>query len=179
MLFRSQPTNGLSVVANRRQLEEIFFNLVINACHALEVTSPMPQATGRKPQTKDDIAPSSKPQAPSFKPAAGSLKLAAKTLPAAYDLQPEATLSISAERVNGHVKINIEDNGTGIPKQNQKKIFEPFYSTKNEKGSGLGLYITKQLVERNGGKIAVKSKSGEGTRFTLTLPACPAGRPAK
>jgi signal transduction histidine kinase len=122
------PTNGMSVIANRRQLEEIFFNLVINACHSME--------------------------------------------------QKGGELRLNAYQPNGKVIVEIEDTGSGIPKQNQKKIFEPFYSTKSEKGSGLGLYITKQLVERNGGKISVKSKSGEGAKFTLTLPACPAGGPA-
>ncbi len=48
-----------------------------------------------------------------------------------------------------------------------KHFFEPFHTTKGEKGTGLGLYITKQLVERNGGKISVKSKEGEGTSFVL------------
>ncbi len=46
-------------------------------------------------------------------------------------------------------------------------FLEPFYTTKGEKGTGLGLYITKQLVERNGGKISVRSKSNQGTTFTL------------
>lgn len=45
--------------------------------------------------------------------------------------------------------------------------FEPFHTTKGDKGTGLGLYITKQLVERNGGRISVESKIGEGTSFVL------------
>ena len=54
----------------------------------------------------------------------------------------------------------------GIPQESLNRVFEPFYTTKAE-GTGLGLYITKQLVERNGGKISVKSKEGEGTEFHL------------
>jgi signal transduction histidine kinase len=80
------------------------------------------------------------------------------------------SIEISAERQNDHVNLFINDSGPGIPPHQLKRIFEPFYTTKEE-GTGLGLHITKQLVERNGGKIRVKSKLGEGTKFTLTLPA--------
>lgn len=75
-------------------------------------------------------------------------------------------IRIEAERHNGSVKVNVSDNGPGIPQNQLKQIFEPFYSTKDE-GTGLGLYITKQLVERNGGNISVVSKIGEGTSFKL------------
>ncbi len=67
--------------------------------------------------------------------------------------------------------MEVSDNGPGIPKDSLRRIFEPFYSTKGSRGSGLGLYITKQLVERNGGKIAVKSALGRGTTFRLELTA--------
>ncbi|MBI3999278.1 MAG: HAMP domain-containing histidine kinase [Candidatus Omnitrophica bacterium] len=46
-------------------------------------------------------------------------------------------------------------------------LFEPFHTTKGDKGTGLGLYITKQLVERNGGKITAHTKEGGGTTFVL------------
>ena len=65
------------------------------------------------------------------------------------------------------VTIEIADTGTGISPEQAKHLFEPFHTTKGEKGTGLGLYITKQLVERNGGKILVRSEAGKGTRFTL------------
>jgi len=52
-----------------------------------------------------------------------------------------------------------------------QRIFEPFYTTKQEMGTGLGLYITKQLVERNGGRISVHSSAGKGTKFMLEFKA--------
>jgi two-component system, NtrC family, sensor kinase len=116
-----QAENGLTVFMNRRQLEEVFFNLIINACHAMEKEGGM--------------------------------------------------LKLNAYRPNKKVIVEIADTGVGIPKENKTRVFDPFYSTKGDQGSGLGLYITKQLIERNGGKISVKSKHGEGTKFTLTLPA--------
>ena len=75
-------------------------------------------------------------------------------------------IEISAEQQNSTARISIKDNGPGIPSDKLNQIFEPFYSTKAE-GTGLGLYITKQLVERNHGKISVVSKPGRGTEFSL------------
>lgn len=76
------------------------------------------------------------------------------------------SIKIEAEERKGKVGIRITDSGPGIPSQEIKKIFEPFYTTKSS-GTGLGLYITKQLVERNGGHISVQSNSGSGTTVTL------------
>jgi signal transduction histidine kinase len=77
---------------------------------------------------------------------------------------------------NNDVIINIVDYGTGIPSKDQSKIFEPFYrsdksrSKNNIGGFGLGLAISKEIVENHGGSIEVKSKLGEGSTFTITLP---------
>lgn len=54
-----------------------------------------------------------------------------------------------------------------VSPEQAKYLFEPFHTTKGENGTGLGLYITKQLVERNAGKVSVNSKEGQGTRFIL------------
>jgi signal transduction histidine kinase len=61
------------------------------------------------------------------------------------------------------------DNGCGIPEENLGKIFEPLFTTKT-KGIGLGLAISRRLVEHNGGKIEVDSQPGRGTTFTVKLP---------
>lgn len=69
------------------------------------------------------------------------------------------------------VEIMIEDDGTGIAPENLKKIFDPFFSTKDVgHGSGLGLYIVHDIVERHGGRIDVQSQPGQGTTFTIWLP---------
>lgn len=65
--------------------------------------------------------------------------------------------------------ISFADSGCGIPQDNLKKIFEPLYTTK-PKGIGLGLALTKRLIEQNKGKVEVASKVGEGTTFTIRLP---------
>jgi len=80
-------------------------------------------------------------------------------------------IDLSLTQQNGKViSVEIADNGSGISKVNLKNIFEPFYSTKGEFGTGLGLSITRDLITKLGGKIEVRSKLGEGTSFTLTLP---------
>ena len=78
---------------------------------------------------------------------------------------------IATRKDERYVTIDICDNGCGIPEGGQKKIFEPFYSTKSVTGgTGLGLYITYGLVQKLKGDISVRSKTGEGTTFTVRLP---------
>ena len=64
----------------------------------------------------------------------------------------------------------IQDNGVGIPEEHLSHIFDPFFTTKKGGGTGLGLSITYGIVQKLGGQISVKSKVGEGTRFTVILP---------
>ena len=77
------------------------------------------------------------------------------------------------------VEVEFSDTGSGIAPEALGQIFEPYYSTK-ETGIGLGLPLTKKIIEEHGGRIAVRSEPGAGTTFTLTLPREPAGprRPA-
>lgn len=80
-------------------------------------------------------------------------------------------IHIILSALNDKVVISIEDTGIGIPKENLKKIFEPFFSTKSPgKGTGLGLFVTHNIVDKLGGEIAVESHVGKGTRFDITLP---------
>ena len=68
-----------------------------------------------------------------------------------------------------YVKIELEDHGTGIPKENLGRIFDPFFTTKKT-GSGLGLATSYAIVEKHGGYITVDSVQGQGTLFTLYFP---------
>ena len=86
----------------------------------------------------------------------------------AYEASREnGNILISATGFNSIVQVKIEDDGLGMSSQQLRRIFKPFYSTKGEKGTGLGLYITKQIIERRGGKISAKSKEGKGTCFNI------------
>jgi signal transduction histidine kinase len=68
------------------------------------------------------------------------------------------------------LQIKIDDNGSGIKKDELQNIFDPFFTTKKNSGTGLGLSITKSIVQRHKGTISVESKEGKGTSFTITLP---------
>jgi signal transduction histidine kinase len=80
-------------------------------------------------------------------------------------------VAVNLETLNGEINLTVRDNGQGIPKENLNKIFEPFFSTKPPgEGTGLGLFVTRGIVEKLGGTIAVSSKLGQGTGFTIRLP---------
>lgn len=80
-----------------------------------------------------------------------------------------AHLSIKAFKENNWACVEIKDEGIGIKKDEIDKIFAPFFSTK-ENGTGLGLYITKRIVDNNGGSINVESTEGKGTTTYLKFP---------
>ena len=68
------------------------------------------------------------------------------------------------------IQIVVEDTGTGISQENLDRIFDPFFSTKAQKGFGLGLSVSYGIIKNHGGRVDVKSREGEGTRFTIYLP---------
>jgi two-component system NtrC family sensor kinase len=87
----------------------------------------------------------------------------------------------AVDDVNGHgpgVRIEVMDTGPGIPEADLGRIFDPFFSTKETgEGTGLGLSVTYRIVENHGGRIAVSSKVGTGTRFAVYLPVRTASGP--
>jgi len=119
-VIKDIPGNLSHIRADRKQIQEIFFNIIRNAGQAME---------------------------------------------------KEGKITVRARKVDSKIVIDIEDTGHGIPEDRLEQIFNPFYTTKAPgKGTGLGLFIVRQVINRNNGTISVKSKVGEGTRFTLTFP---------
>jgi two-component system CheB/CheR fusion protein len=74
------------------------------------------------------------------------------------------------------VRVLVFDTGTGIPKNSQRELFNPFFSTKQDQGTGLGLWVSKQIVTRHGGTIRFRSVEGKGTCFSVFLPLRPPER---
>jgi signal transduction histidine kinase len=89
--------------------------------------------------------------------------------------QDRKFIGVHLYRDNGSVKLEVVDQGIGIPHQEQQKIFEKFYRVgdplvHNTKGSGLGLSLVRHIVQAHGGEVAVDSTPGQGSKFTIVLP---------
>ncbi|MEO5913944.1 MAG: HAMP domain-containing sensor histidine kinase [Luteolibacter sp.] len=87
-------------------------------------------------------------------------------------------IGVSASALAGRVEIQVADRGPGIPADEQREIFNPFYRgsiarEKQVRGSGLGLSLVKEIVTAHGGNIFVRSETGRGSTFTVNLPANP------
>jgi signal transduction histidine kinase len=128
------------VAVDRTQIQQVFVNLFMNAIHA------MPQG--------------------------GTLFVRT------FSKQVTETTHFEGSRKAGHlwmgetaVVAEVEDNGTGIPDANLARIFDPFFTTKpTGVGTGLGLPVSKKIIELHGGLIEIRNKTGGGVRVTLTLP---------
>jgi len=84
-------------------------------------------------------------------------------------MQDGGFLTIGARQENQTVQVWVEDTGQGIPSEKMKKIFSPFFTTK-DKGTGLGLAVSYRIIQDHGGDISVESKTGKGAKFTFHLP---------
>ena len=115
------PADVPPIIVDRRQLQEVLFNLIRNAAQVIK---------------------------------------------------PPGRISVRARQQDGQVRIEIEDTGSGIPPDKLGKIYDPFFTTKEPgKGTGLGLFIVRQIIERNRGRISVESTVGKGTTFFLDFPS--------
>ena len=85
---------------------------------------------------------------------------------AIHAIAEKGTITFSAKEYVEGIIIEISDTGSGMPEETRKHIFDPFFTTRS-KGFGLGLFVVRELVERNRGKIEVRSEIGKGTKFSL------------
>jgi signal transduction histidine kinase/putative methionine-R-sulfoxide reductase with GAF domain len=99
----------------------------------------------------------------------------------AVKFSPETPhIEVVGEREDGHVRLLVKDHGIGIPREAQSRLFEKFYRVndprlQNVSGTGIGLYLVRQVVEGHGGQVAVESQPGEGTAFRIDLPSATNG----
>ena len=87
------------------------------------------------------------------------------------DLQIEVDVDGNAEGKDGFARIRCRDTGIGMNEELKRRVFDPFFTTKSQsKGTGVGLSIVKEVIERRGGTIGVESEEGEWTEFVIELP---------
>ena len=87
----------------------------------------------------------------------------------------DGKISISTDSTGPLLKVSVKDNGTGMSKEVKEKLFrldvnQSTAGTDNETGTGLGLILCKEFIQKNGGTISVESEEGEGSTFQFTLP---------
>lgn len=88
-------------------------------------------------------------------------------------LDDEGLLSFCIRKRGSYLCLSVADNGKGVATDNMSRLFEPFFTTKKDQGNGLGLALSKKIVERHGGTIGVRSStvpSRCGTTFCIRLP---------
>ncbi|MBN2126257.1 MAG: sensor histidine kinase [Deltaproteobacteria bacterium] len=83
----------------------------------------------------------------------------------------DGLIKITSRKIGSQIAVKVTDNGPGIPDEQQKKVFDPFFTTKQAgKGTGLGLWVSYNIIEKMGGTIFLNSKTGKGTSFTVQIP---------
>lgn len=143
------------VMAEEDQLIQIFLNLLVNARHAIEARKDRAERGSLKIRCKLRKLPVYRNPGSLGEGGAGDFDTSV-----VRSLKPESYWVTS-----------IEDNGIGITEEDQKKLFEPFFSTKAPgKGTGLGLYVTKSIVESFRGAVVLRSAYGFGAAFSIFLP---------
>ncbi|MCB0663359.1 MAG: GHKL domain-containing protein [Saprospiraceae bacterium] len=95
-----------------------------------------------------------------------------------YNASPQKQITVNATIENGNFQVSIADNGMGIPEEEKKNVFKKFYRIGNEdtrqtKGTGLGLYIVKEIIRAHKGRIAIEANQPEGSIFKIILPLEP------
>jgi two-component system NtrC family sensor kinase len=86
-------------------------------------------------------------------------------------------IQIKSQSSKSHIVVNVKDNGAGIPEEEQKKVFDPFFTTKaTGKGTGLGLWVTYDIIKKMGGTITLNSSVGNGTTFIVQIPIVTPGK---
>ncbi|MFW5637497.1 MAG: sensor histidine kinase, partial [Thermodesulfobacteriota bacterium] len=82
----------------------------------------------------------------------------------------EHTIRFRVRRSAEGLVFEIEDDGTGMDARTREKIFTLFFSSKSTQGTGIGLFVTQNIIRQHGGNIQVTSELGRGTRFSVTIP---------
>ena len=153
--------------------EDINANAVLEEC--LELIGPQADEKGVALMTDLDDLPPIPAEADGLQHA--FLNLLTNALDAVEENQGIITVKSSYNSMSRRVVVQVIDNGSGIESEHLRRIFHPFFSAKGQQGTGLGLAVARKIFDEHGGDIGVVSTPGEGTTFTVSLPAMTTGDP--
>jgi signal transduction histidine kinase len=147
-------------------LENVNINHVLREC--LDLIEPRADELGVAMVSELDEMPAIPADASGL--AQAFMNLLTNALEAVEPGQGVVTVKSRYDSMNRVVELRFIDNGSGIPTQKLERIFMPFYSSKGQSGTGLGLAVAQKIVKEHRGDIRVRSAAGEGTTFVLRLP---------
>jgi len=98
------------------------------------------------------------------------VNLVTNAIDAAPERSGRVTLQARHQPAQEAAEISVSDNGPGLPPEVREKLFEPFVSTKGQRGTGLGLPVTRKIAQEHGGAVGVQSEQGRGATFAILLP---------
>ncbi|MGA9349292.1 MAG: response regulator [Anaerolineae bacterium] len=162
------------VMADPDQIEQVFTNLILNAVQAMTSSSPRPENFGEPFGSAQDrpgraARPEVSDEPRSRMSSVEPLSQSVKTPDLSAEQAGGGRLEIATRVEDGLIVAEFKDNGYGIPEENLEKIFEPLFTTK-ARGIGLGLALSKKIIEAHGGSIEVEREAEKGTTFRVKFP---------
>jgi PAS domain S-box-containing protein len=168
----AETVRRLHTFARTRETPAERVDLSAIVVEVAELTRPSWQAATQQSGVPVDLVVDVAPVPPVLGNAAEIREVLVNLVQNALDALPQGgSVRMRTEAHEGEVIVTVADTGTGMPPRVRHRIFDPFYTTKGAKGSGLGLSIAYTIVARHKGQIAVESEEGHGTTFTIRLPA--------
>jgi signal transduction histidine kinase len=166
----SQLDEALPIIrADPNQLGQAFRNIILNAIQAMPEGGRLAVKTSANSDFGESLGLSASTEASTVSPLSRSGRGSAEPLAEVSEQMLSRAVEQSEAPSGEWMAISFTDTGVGIPKENLGKLFEPLFTTK-AKGIGLGLAVSKQLIEAHEGTIEVESQVGKGTTFRVRLP---------
>jgi PAS domain S-box-containing protein len=168
----AETVRRLNTFARTRESQAEHVDLAAVVVEVAELTRPSWEAATQQSGLPVDLVVDVAPVPPVLGNAAEIREVLVNLVHNALDALPQGgTVRMRSETRDDEVIVTVSDTGTGMPPRVRHRVFDPFYTTKGAKGSGLGLSIAYTIIARHKGHIAVDSEEGQGTTFTIRFPA--------